>query len=101
MTQMSADRNAFLGAYMDGQLDPDQQQRVESALATSPQLAAQLRKLVAVRDLLAGLRREAGVDVTSQVMNRIRPRVRPQARSFTLPRWNSRPLTSAAVAVMT
>ncbi len=56
---------------MDGQLSPDQQLLVESALVSDPQLGEELRSLTAVRDLLAGLPRPAAVDVTARVRARI------------------------------
>ena len=73
-TDMISDDDSFLSAYMDGQLDPDQHQWVESALVSNPQLAEQLRGLTVLRDLVAGLARDASVDVTPQVMEQIRAR---------------------------
>jgi len=73
---MISDDDSFLSAYMDGQLDPDQHQWVESALVSNPQLADQLRRLTVVRDLVAGLSRDASLDVTPQVMERIQGRRR-------------------------
>jgi hypothetical protein len=64
---------------MDGQLSPDQEEWVESAVASDPQLAEKLRRLTSVRDLLAGLSRDASVEVTPQVMDRIRRRIRLRA----------------------
>jgi hypothetical protein len=69
-----------LSAYLDGQLDADQRNRVNSALVSSPELAERLRGLTVVRDLVAGLNRESAVDVTPMVMSRIRSR--RQSRSF-------------------
>jgi hypothetical protein len=68
---MSSD-DTFLSAYLDGELDPDQQQLVDSALVSHPELAERLRALSAVHDLVVSLPREGGVDVAPQVMNRIR-----------------------------
>ena len=51
---MSSGDDTFLSAYLDGQLDSDQQQLVESALVASPKLAENLRGLAAVRELVAG-----------------------------------------------
>ena len=42
---MSSDDETILSAYLDGELDSDQQQRVESALVASPGLAENLRAL--------------------------------------------------------
>lgn len=61
---------------MDGQLSPDQQLLVESALVSDPQLGEELRSLTAVRDLLAGLPRPAAVDLTSRVRDRLRGKSR-------------------------
>jgi hypothetical protein len=71
---MTLDDDSLLSAYMDGQLNPEQHQAVESALVADPQLAEQLRHLTTVRELLAGLSRDDPVDVTGPVMNRIRMR---------------------------
>jgi hypothetical protein len=72
MNDMSGDEDTFLSAYMDGQLDSDQQQQVESALVASPELAENLRALAGVRELVAGLHRDACVDISPEVMRRIR-----------------------------
>ena len=77
---MSSDDDTILSAYMDGQLDSDQQQQVESALVASPRLAENLRALTAVRDLVAGLPRDTGVDVAPEVMRRIRSLSRSRSR---------------------
>ncbi len=68
---MTIDDDSLLSAYMDGQLSPEQQLAVESALVSDPQLGEELRSLTLVRDLLAGLPRDASVDVASRVMSRI------------------------------
>jgi hypothetical protein len=77
---MSSDDDTILSAYMDGQLDAAHQQRVEAALVASPRLSENLRALSAVRDLVAGLPREAGVDVSPEVMRRIRSLGRSPSR---------------------
>ena len=77
---MSSDDDTILSAYMDGLLDAAQQQRVESALVASPRLSENLRALSAVRDLVAGLPRDAGVDVSPEVMRRIRSLGRSPSR---------------------
>jgi hypothetical protein len=66
------DDDSILTAYIDDQLDSEARQRLESAMLADPQLAEELRKLVAVRDLVAGLPREASVNVAPQVMERVR-----------------------------
>jgi anti-sigma factor RsiW len=76
---MTLDDDSFLSAYMDGQLNPDQQQWVESALVADPQLAENLRRLTILRDLLASWPCDASVDVTAPVLNRIRRRLRLRA----------------------
>ena len=50
---------------MDGQLNPDQQQLVESMLIARPQFGDKLRDLTAVRDIVVGLDRDARVDVAN------------------------------------
>lgn len=73
---MSNEDDTFLSAYLDGELDLDQQQQVDSVLVSSPELAERLRGLSVVRDLVAGLHREAAGDVVPAVMHRIRLRTR-------------------------
>jgi len=70
---MKFDDESLLSAYMDGQLDPDQHQAVESALLSNPQLSEQLRTLTLLRDLIGGLSRDVSVDVSFAVLERIRP----------------------------
>jgi anti-sigma factor RsiW len=94
---------SILSAYLDGQLGPEEQQEVESALASDPRLGEELRGLTAVRDLVAGLSREAPVDVASRVLRRVRARgqrARVPLASFWLSRAISMPgaLGTAAVA---
>ena len=72
MNDMSRDEETYLSAYMDGQLDSDQQQLVESALVASPELAENLRALATVRELVAGLHRDTCADISPAVMRRIR-----------------------------
>jgi anti-sigma factor RsiW len=95
---MNWEDDIFLSAYMDGQLDVDEQQQVESAVVSNPRLAERLRGLMAVRDLVSGLRPDGSIDVKHEVMDRIRRRRRsPIAFSMSrLLRWPSR--RSAAVA---
>jgi hypothetical protein len=71
---MMSDDDSFLSAYMDGQLDPDEQQWVESAMVSQPRLAEQLRSLTSIRDLVAGLSRDQSTDVTPVVLERIQSR---------------------------
>lgn len=71
---MNNDDESFLSAYMDGQLAPDQQQGVESALVSNPQLAEKLRGFTLLRDMVAGLPRDGSVDISAQVMRQIRER---------------------------
>jgi hypothetical protein len=77
---MNLDDESLLSAYLDGQLDPDQQQVVESALLSNPQLSEQLRALTIVRALVGGLSRDTSVDVSSAVLERIRPARRRRLR---------------------
>jgi len=99
---MISDDDSFLSAYLDGQLDPGQHEWVESALVSNPQLAEQLRGLTVLRDLVAGLARDASVDVTTQVMERIRTR-RPSPRRFlAFQSWpRGRALRFAAIGILT
>jgi hypothetical protein len=69
---MNLDDESLLSAYMDGQLDHDHNQAVESALLSNPQLSEQLRSLTVLRDLVGGLSRDVSVDVSFAVLERIR-----------------------------
>jgi hypothetical protein len=72
---MNLDEDTFLSAYLDGVLDPEQRQRVESSLVSDPRLADHLRGLTAVRDLIAALPRPSPVmDVSALVLTRIQER---------------------------
>ncbi len=73
------DDESFLSAYLDGQLDHLRRQQVESALVADPGLAEELRRLTAVRDLVAGLPREPSVDLAGAVMERVGALPRPRA----------------------
>jgi len=106
MLVMNNDDESFLSAYMDGQLDPDQQQRVESALVANPQLAERLRGFTLLRDLVANLPRDGSVDVTASVMQRIeaRGRLRGLGRAIEDWRYGSRrilPLAGLAATAAT
>jgi hypothetical protein len=62
----------ILSAYLDGELEFELSQAVESSLASDPQLAEQLRRLVEVRELLAGLGRPDPIDLSGEILDRIR-----------------------------
>jgi hypothetical protein len=79
---MNNDDESFLSAYIDGELNADQQQRLESALVQNPQLAEKLRGLTLVRDLVAGLPHDRSVDITARVMNQIHSRERGFLRAL-------------------
>ena len=97
---MRCDDDSFLSAYLDGQLNPDQQQLVESMLVARPQFADKLRDLAAVRDIVVGLDREARVDVVNDVMERIRRRARPRLPLSNFRPWSPRTRKLAASAGM-
>jgi anti-sigma factor RsiW len=82
---MTIDDESLLSAYMDGQLSPDHQQWVESAVIADPRLGEELRKLSLVRDLVAGLSHEASVDVSSAVLRRLHGRSRLRMIWSTMP----------------
>ena len=86
---MTNDDESFLSAYMDGQLDFDQQQRVESALAASPNLAERLRGLILVRDMVASLPQDGSIDVSARVMQQIQARRRQRGFLPTLEGWRN------------
>jgi hypothetical protein len=97
---MRSDDDSFLSAYMDGQLNRDQQQLVESMLVARPQFADKLRDLGAVRDIVVSLNRDARVDVANDVMERIRRRTRPRLPLANFRPWSSRTRRLAASAGM-
>ncbi len=69
---MNADNDTFLTALLDGELDAEQQSRVESAVAADARLSEHLRDLTAVRDLVAGLSRPpAPFDASMAILERI------------------------------
>lgn len=58
-------------AYLDGELTPDEAQRVEQAIAADAELAAEFASLQAVRKLVRNLpRHKAGPDFVQRVMER-------------------------------
>jgi hypothetical protein len=88
---MNVEDESLVSAYIDGQLDPEQLQAVESALLSNPRLSEQLRTLAIVRDLVGGLSRDASVDVSNAVLERIRPSRRPWVRlRSTISRFDGR-----------
>jgi hypothetical protein len=56
---MKLEDESLLTAYLDGELDPDQRLPIEAALRVDPELAEQVRRLAAVRDLVAAMPRPA------------------------------------------
>jgi hypothetical protein len=86
---MTHDDESFLSAYMDGQLDPEQQRRVEAIVGASPQLAEKVRGLNLVRDMVAGLPHDGWVDVSSRVVQQIQARRAERGLLPTLERWRS------------
>ena len=68
---MTNDDDSILSAYMDGQLDPEQHQRVEAAVAASPHVAVKLRELSLVRDMVAGLPHDGWIDVSDHVRSSV------------------------------
>ncbi len=92
---MCADDEILLEAYLDDELEPEQRRRVEFRVAANPRLAARLRALAAVRDLIAGLSRPVTPDMTPQIMSRLRLTARHrQARP-----WSQRRRSWTALAV--
>ncbi len=71
---MILEDESILSAYLDGRLGPEERHAVESALLENSRLADDLRGLAAVRDLLAGLPREAPRNLAGRVLRQIRRR---------------------------
>ena len=85
-----------LHAYMDGELGPEAAAGVEAALASDPELAAQLRTLRAI-DAALGVLPEASVsaEFTHRVLERVRRRRRQVLLRIGLP------LAAAATLLLT
>jgi hypothetical protein len=84
---MNHDDESFLSAYIDGELAPEKQLRVERALDANPELAERLRGLTQVRDLVAALPHDGSIDVTGRVMQRIAARPGGRGLLPTLEGW--------------
>ena len=84
---MNQDDESFLSAYIDGELPPEQHQRVDMALDAHPDLAERLRGLTHVRDLVAALPHDRSIDVTARVMQRIAARPRGRGLMPALEGW--------------
>jgi hypothetical protein len=69
---MNSDDESILSAYLDGELDRDQHERVDSALDSDPRAAEEVRSLAIVRDWVGSLSHENSVDVSREVMKRVR-----------------------------
>jgi hypothetical protein len=82
---MSPNDQSFLSAFVDGELDPDEQRAVEAALVSDPHLAEAVQGLLRVRDQVAELPRPLPPDLSVQVMDRIHHRAR-SARPWNLAR---------------
>ncbi len=100
---MNPDDEIFLSAYLDGELNPREQLRVESLLRSDPRLAARLHHLASVRELVAGLSRPLPPhDVSTMVVARLREQ---QERRFWKRPFGGRPASviagvSAAAALI-
>src|SRR5271166_888767 len=101
---MSLGDESLLGAYLDGELEPEQRRAVESSLATDSRLAEKVQCLSSVRDLVANLSRPASPDVSAEVMRRVRQallRRRPWTLDRRARRWAAAGLAaSAAIALL-
>src|SRR3954469_10343067 len=72
---MTLDDESLLTAYLDDELASDQRSSIESALLADPELADGLRRLVELRELLAGMSRPTiPVDLAGAVVRRIQRR---------------------------
>ncbi len=99
---MSTDVESLLGAYLDGELEPEQRRAVEAALATDSQLAEQARGLAGARALVANLSRPASPDVAALVMRRVRQaslRRRPWTWDRRSRRWAAAGVAASAAAI--
>jgi hypothetical protein len=99
--RMSPDDESLLGAYLDGELEPEQRRAIESSLATDSLLAEKVQGLLGVRDLVADLSRPASADFSPAVMRRIHEallRPRPWTLGRHARRWVAGGLGVATVA---
>ncbi len=94
---MNSEDDTLLSGYIDAELDSDQQQMVEWALVTKPELAENVRALTAVRDLVAGLQRNTCADISPQVMSRIGGLTRSRWRSCSSRPWAAHAKLAAVV----
>src|SRR5271165_6901304 len=100
---MSLGDESLLGAYLDGELEPEQRRAVESSLATDSRLAEKVQGLSSVRDLVANLSRPASPDVSPEVMRRVRQallRRRPWTLDRRARRWAAAGLAASAMAAI-
>ena len=93
-----------LSAYADGELSREQSRQVESAVQADPLLAAELKKLRAIRSLVYGLPREAAPDdLAARVQSRAeRARLLAVAgqRAGRPTSWYAARLAAAAIVVI-
>ena len=76
---ISPEDESVYSGYLDGELDSLERRAVESALAADPHLAAQIRDLATVRELVAELPHPSAPDVSHDVLQRIQSgSVRPR-----------------------
>jgi hypothetical protein len=76
---ISPEDESVYSGYLDGELDSLERRAVESALAADPHLAARIRDLATVRELVADLPHPAAPDVAHDVLQRIQSgSVRPR-----------------------
>ncbi|MHC5540998.1 anti-sigma factor family protein, partial [Singulisphaera rosea] len=69
---MNFDDESILSAYIDGELDPEDRQRVELAILSDPFLDERVRQLSSVQQWVGQLSRPtSGVDLTSSVLQAI------------------------------
>jgi hypothetical protein len=100
---MSTDDESLLGEYLDGELEPEQQQAVEASLATNPQFAEQGERLSYLHDLVANLSRPACPDIVPEVMRRVRQaslRRRPWTYRHSARRWGVVGIAVTAMAAI-
>src|SRR4051812_5255 len=99
---MTLKDESSLTAYLDGELESDERSSVESALLSDPELAAELGRLAAVRDLVGGLSRPVlPVDLASELGHRLgRSPVPRHLRSRLTPRWRAFAVVSLAASLL-
>ena len=82
---MNLEEETYLSAYLDGELTPEQRERVDAALLSDPALGEGLGALATVRDLVVNLSRPAvPFDASARIVAELRARRLTESRRLAL-----------------